>query len=724
MKKYFLLFLIFITFVSYSQEIIKKEQPGAPVQNLEKNGVKYAILKVQYQDDTEKRITRNDAKVFVTETEECNDYYDINTGYGFSVHYPIYGKFIKIVVFEENGEKTVYMKDIKHEMLEQGKTYIAELVKPKVNVRQQYVDLKFNVSHGTIIFNNNNIEIPFENGKYSYSGNIGKLVNVEVKVDNCYYPKISSFFVKDDKYTVNIDVERKCGSITVKTLPEDGATIYFDGNLEKDKTTITINNVMSDENHSIKVMKNMFLSKDTIVKIKEEENKTITIRMKENFGTITLSACSDCQIYQNGVKIADKSKTDRFPTGELTIEVRKPYHKSKFQTISVMSGEVRTVNLSEPEPIFANIEIKTNGIDADIFIDNQKRKETPDCFIYDILIGTHSLKLLPKDSKYQNYESNFELTQEKETKRLEIAFSEKPKTATISINSNPSSADVYVNGENKGYTPLILNDLAPQKEFKIEIKKDGYENYSTNITTQAGKTENVYGTLKEMLKSSIEMVFVKGGTFTMGCTSEQSDCDDDEKPTHQVTLNDYYIGKYEVTQKQWKEIMGSYPSELYNTGCDECPVEMVSWNDVQEFIKKLNEKTSKKYRLPTEAEWEYAARGGASSARYKYSGSNNIEDVAWYTSNSSETHNVGMKQANELGIYDMTGNVREWCSDLYDAYSSSSQTNPIGAFSGSFHVVRGGSWSGGARGCSVSFRYRSTPSGRGNNLGFRLILFP
>ena len=300
------------------------------------------------------------------------------------------------------------------------------------------------------------------------------------------------------------------------------------------------------------------------------------------------------------------------------------------------------------------------------------------------------------------------------------------KTASLSINSNPSSADVYVNGEKKGYTPLILNDVAAQKEVKIEIKKEGYESYTTNITTQAGKTENVYGTLKEMSKSNInniEMVFVKGGTFTMGCTSKQSDCYSDEKPTHQVTLNDYYIGKYEVTQKQWKDVMGSNPSS--NKGCDECPAEKVSWNDIQEFIKKLNEKTGKKYRLPTEAEWEYAARGGASSAHYKYSGSNNIDEVAWYKSNStSKTHPVGTKKANELGIYDMSGNVWEWCSDWYDAYSSNSQTNPTGAVSGSGRVLRGGSWSNLAQYCGVSCRGDGTPRYRGDDLGFRLALVP
>ncbi|GHT68811.1 hypothetical protein AGMMS50239_34600 [Bacteroidia bacterium] len=216
-----------------------------------------------------------------------------------------------------------------------------------------------------------------------------------------------------------------------------------------------------------------------------------------------------------------------------------------------------------------------------------------------------------------------------------------------------------------------------------------------------------------------EMIFVQGGTFTMGCTSEQgSDCYSDEKPAHQVTLSAYYIGKYEVTQKQWQEVMGTNPS--YFKG-DNLPVEQVSWEDVQDFIVRLNSLTGKNYRLPTEAEWEYAARGGSQSRNTKYSGAYSPDNCAWYSSNSnSKTHPVGTKQANELGIYDMSGNVYEWCSDWYGAYSSTPQTNPTGATLGSGRVYRGGSWGSGAQDVRVPIRNSSTPGLRYSNLGFRL----
>ena len=218
---------------------------------------------------------------------------------------------------------------------------------------------------------------------------------------------------------------------------------------------------------------------------------------------------------------------------------------------------------------------------------------------------------------------------------------------------------------------------------------------------------------------SIEMVRVEAGTFTMGATPEMKDPYDNEKPTHQVTLtNDYYICKYEVTQALWQAVMGNNPS--YFKG-ENLPVDNVSWNDCQEFISKLNSIIGKNFRLPTEAEWEYAARGGNKSRSYQYSGSSNLSDVAWCRDNSgSKTHAVGTKQANELGIYDMSGNVWEWCQDWFSSYSNFSQVNPTGTNSESRRVRRGGSLYN--RCCRSSYRNRGTPDGRHSDLGLRLVL--
>ena len=221
---------------------------------------------------------------------------------------------------------------------------------------------------------------------------------------------------------------------------------------------------------------------------------------------------------------------------------------------------------------------------------------------------------------------------------------------------------------------------------------------------------------------SFNMIRVDGGTFTMGATSEQgADADNDEKPVHQVTLSTYCIGETEVTQALWQAVMGNNPSLFKG---DNLPVERVRWENCQTFISKLNQLTGRHFRLPTEAEWEYAARGGNKSRGYKYSGSNNIDDVAWYTktTNDKGTRDVKTKQANELGLYDMSGNVWEWCQDWMGNYSSSAQTNPTGPSSGSNRVYRGGCWYYDAKHCRVADRIRSTFNYHSQYLGLRLAL--
>lgn len=218
-----------------------------------------------------------------------------------------------------------------------------------------------------------------------------------------------------------------------------------------------------------------------------------------------------------------------------------------------------------------------------------------------------------------------------------------------------------------------------------------------------------------------KMVYVPGGTFAMGATVEQENyAVNDERPVHNVTLSNYMIGQTEVTQGLWQAVMGSNPSFFIG---DDCPVENVTWNDCQTFIQKLNSLTGQHFRLPTEAEWEYAARGGRRSIGYIYSGNNDIHSIAWYTDNSSgRTHPVALKQPNELGIYDMSGNVWEWCQDWYGSYSSSSQTNPAGVSTGNFKVYRGGGWRRAASFCRSARRNGNAPSRSNDDIGLRLAL--
>lgn len=221
---------------------------------------------------------------------------------------------------------------------------------------------------------------------------------------------------------------------------------------------------------------------------------------------------------------------------------------------------------------------------------------------------------------------------------------------------------------------------------------------------------------------NFKTVFVEGGTFMMGCTEEQeTECFKPERPAHPVFVGSFAICKYCVTQRQWKEVMGKNPSEVQN---NDAPVTNITWNDAQTFIKRLNEFLGKNYRLPTEAEWEYAARGGTYSENFKYSGSNDVNQVAWYKENSGALRPNGKRKENELEIFDMSGNVWEWCSDWYGPYPTNTEEeliNPTGATEGKERVVRGGYFEGPAIFCRVSCRNKSEPTYSSSIIGLRLV---
>lgn len=253
-------------------------------------------------------------------------------------------------------------------------------------------------------------------------------------------------------------------------------------------------------------------------------------------------------------------------------------------------------------------------------------------------------------------------------------------------------------------------------------------NGSSRSGVHADFTENAWGI-------NMKMVWVEGGDFMMGCTSEQSDCSDNEQNVRRVTVDGYWIGMLEVTQAQWEKVMGTSiyqqkskanVSSTYGVGPD-YPMYYVSWDEAMEFCRLLSNKTGKTYTLPTEAQWEYAARGGNKADGTKYAGSNMIDAVAWYYDNSgNSTHPVGTKRGNALGIYDMSGNVWEWCKDWYSSsYVSYDTNNPTGPSSGSIRVNRGGCWGSDRAGCCrVSIRDGDSPDARYGSLGFRVVLVP
>jgi formylglycine-generating enzyme required for sulfatase activity len=312
----------------------------------------------------------------------------------------------------------------------------------------------------------------------------------------------------------------------------------------------------------------------------------------------------------------------------------------------------------------------------------------------------------------------------------DISWKVKNKNIVISLPSRYLSCTYSVSG-------YELTFAYENGDKSIYVRKGKLEEFRAKQTAAADAevsrkyavTAKPYVEPAKQHKSQIEkllsqqFVTVSGGTFQMGCTADQdTSCDKDEKPVHSVTVNTFQIGKREVTQKLWELVMESKPSDFKG---DDLPVESVSWEEAQIFIATLNGVTGRKYRLPTEAEWEYAARGGNKSKGYKYSGSNNIEDVAWYGGNSGgKTRPVGVKEPKEVGISDMSGNVWEWVRDWYGGYGSGAQINPIGPNTGSTRVIRGGSWHYTAGLCRVSNRDIITPEYKFSNLGFRLAISP
>ena len=332
-----------------------------------------------------------------------------------------------------------------------------------------------------------------------------------------------------------------------------------------------------------------------------------------------------------------------------------------------------------------------------------------------------------------------------------------PRTGSIIVKSTPAGAMVYVNGDQKGSTPLTISGVSPGN-VGLKVVLDGYERVEDTVKIEAGKEEIMNYALARVAAAppppkpgtetlvkppptaassthrewkdpttGMEFVWVEGGTYLMGCGSWAGGCRANETPEHEVALSGFWIGKYSVTQGQWQKIMGNNPSG-FNKG-DNYPVETVSWEDAKDFIRKLNEKSGYTFRLPTEAEWEYAARSGGKAE--KYAGGNDIDAVAWYDANSGKsTHPVGTKAPNGLGIYDMSGNVWQWCEDVYDAdaYRKHQRNNPISNSGGSARVLRGGSWSRDAGWLRCVFRGQWEPASHGlgghfggSGLGLRLV---
>ena len=497
-----------------------------------------------------------------------------------------------------------------------------------------------------------------------------------------YHSQEGTFTVTKTPGELVVALQPQFGWLTINgDAVTKGAHVFATNTVTGRKTqlgTIPMTNKEIDGGvYTLQIQQEKYKDYSTTVTIAEGKTTVISPQLEANFAQLTLTTQSGADIYVDGRKLGTGRWSGTLELGEYSVETRQASHKSSYTNLSVLPQTAgKTIVLNDPLPIYGSLIVDGTPMDAVVYVDNKRVGVSP--LVYgELLIGSHTVRL------------------EKE------GYAKQEKTIVVS----------------EGQEHMLEYTLAKE---------------TPKVTLQTAATDKETFTVNGV---SFTMVGVKGGTFTMGGTAEQgSDAKSDEKPTHQVTLSDYYIGETEVTQELWQAVMGTtiqeqakkgkYETSLSGVG-NSYPMYYISWDDCQTFITKLNQLTGKNFRLPTEAEWEYAARGGQKSKGYKYAGSNALSDVAWYWDNSSsKTHPVKQKQANELGLYDMSGNVWEWCQDWYGNYGSAAQTNPTGPSSGSYRVCRGGGWYYSASGCRVADRGGDSPGSRYSDWGFRVVLLP
>jgi formylglycine-generating enzyme required for sulfatase activity len=516
-------------------------------------------------------------------------------------------------------------------------------------------------------------------------------------------------------WQIKIKGDAKTGDLLLVTFvvqPPD-AVITIDGQPAKSDKPVKLSKGL----HQLRIEKQGFQPVEETITVSEKEVLFRRTLKEVDIEPVQIRSTPDqARILLNGVEQGLTNKGLFLFPGTYQIKLSKSGYVEVEETINVVSGGQNnfTFNLVKNS---GSLSLQITPTDATVLLNKQNYSQKKQI---ELAPGMYKLEI-SKNGYYPQSET-FEI---KRGESLQKTYSLTAKTGKLQFTVQPLDAKVTL--IRNGQTVQTWNGMQYLKDltvgaYTLKATAPGFATGEKQITIGENQTTYIDLTLAKGAPTKtiagIKMVLVKGGTFNMGSNSGDSD----EKPLHRVTLSDFYIGKYEVTQKQWREIMGNNPSDFKS---DERPVEQVSWNDVQDFIRRLNSKTGQKYRLPTEAEWEYAARGGRQSRGYTYSGGNDIDAVAWYNNNSNKkNHPVGQKQANELGLHDMSGNVWEWCSDWYGKYSSGAQTNPTGPATGHSRVCRGGGWGSVAGLCRVAGRGYNGPGYGGSYLGFRLVLVP
>jgi formylglycine-generating enzyme required for sulfatase activity len=538
-----------------------------------------------------------------------------------------------------------------------------------------------------------------------------------------YYPEVGKVQITDDRKELNVKLKPAFGDISVSTEPEQDAKVIVDGRLQQ-KTTPCKTEPLTGGEHRVQVVKEMYQPITQKIMVTEGQTTELNLAMEPNFAEVNIVSVPKATIYINNQLKDTGNWQGRLSPGIYSLDARLENHKTAKQDIEVLAGDKRNITLN-PEPIYGSLDVMTTPAGASISINGKEYGTTPNT-VSKLLIGDYKVKL--NKTGFASVNKYVTVIEGKSTEVNEKLLNGR----SVTINSTPNGVDLFIDGTSVEKTPyngiltfgihvlrIESNGKKLEKTVSVEQTRDE-TSFNLNLEPQ-NFTETIKGV-------NFDMVAVKGGTFKMGSDNAESI----EKPIHSVTLSDFTIAKTEVNQALWQAVMGNNPSNLKG---DNLPVVQVSWNDVQEFLQKLSRLTGKTYSLPTEAQWEYACRAGTTTPfntgsyltnlqanydwAYPYNGCTNT-----ITSYPGNTEPVGSYPPNDYGLYDMHGNVWEWCSDWYGIYSTAAQTNPKGAPSGTYKVIRGGGWYNRAQRCRSASRMNNYPEIHNRDIGFRVAYVP
>lgn len=555
----------------------------------------------------------------------------------------------------------------------------------------------------------------FTYGKYDYA----------IKM-NMYHSQSGTATLQQERISENFVLSPSFGSVHVTSTPS-GAKVTIEGESDVYTTPFTSRNLKSGT-YKLKFIHERYSPIVETVTISDGEVSELNVNMEPHFASLTVKSLQGARISINGSQAGMGSITQDLVEGIYEIQASLEHHKTATKQVEISANQPLSITLN-PTPIYGSIDVNSTPFDADVTINGKKYGVTP-MTISQILEGEYDVVL--SKAGYGSVTQHVKVT-EKKTESVNVVL---PKGRRVNFIGS-ANAKLMIDGVEAGKLPCTVSvsygthDVSITQGGKTMHKaltvERGSGDMNFNMSVKLGVFSPVWshkvtpeqqGILEQMIAN---MVKVEGGTFTMGATAEQGTAAlKSERPAHRVTLKPFYIGRYEVTQEEWEAVMGNNPSKFQGK---QNPVEQVSWYDCREFITLLKELTGLNFAFPTEAQWEFAARGGNMSRGYKYSGGNDLNSVAWHSLNSGRvTHRVGSKKPNELGLYDMSGNVYEWCSDWFGNYSAGAATNPAGPASGFYHVYRGGSWFDKQSFCRVSYRIYNTSDCHYDNLGLRLCI--